>query len=308
QPIMKIMLVCALMNVPISYVLGGGLYGFEGYGISGVAWATALMTYTMFFWLGFELLQHPTTRSILANWKRSHSTRQDYAIFWSLGVPIALAIIMEMGLFTSASLLAGTLGTLALAANQICLNIATVSFNIYIGIAQATAIKVGFNYGLSQSPEQGDPKAIESARRYGRAGLKLGLITASVSATLMFFFPELWVKLFTLNSTESRLDELMLLAASLLGVAALFQLADCSQVIAMHALRAFKLGASPTLISIFGYWVIGFPAAWLMKDEFGLIGIWAGMGAGLLFTAITLTLLLERTATQKARSMMECST
>jgi multidrug resistance protein, MATE family len=200
--------------------------------------------------------------------------------FWRLGVPIALAWVMEGGVFTAAALLAGTISIAALAAHQIALQAAAVAFNIYIGFAQGAAIRTGQCYGQND---------IVSVRRYTWVGLTLGAVFCLLAAAIFFLFPEYIVALFTLGAEGSMDTEVRELGVSLLFVAALFQIVDGGQVIMMTALRAVRMGMPPTVVTLIGYWVIGFPVAWWLMAPFGIVGVWTGLGLGLAFAFLSLT-------------------
>ena len=303
RSLMRISLTCCVLNVPVSYLLMSGIGGWNGFGVAGVATGTAIVQLLMLILLLKALWADRQVRPILEALPAMAFERKYLVPFWTLGVPIALAWAMEVGLFTMATVMAGTLGLVALAAHQIAFQTASLSFNIYIGIAQGTAIRVGQCFGAGQ---------ISQAFAYLRGGLSLGLLFCALAAAVFILVPHWLINLFTLGvdgtasaagtmtgSTEQA-AQLRDLTIKLLFVAAIFQAVDCVQVILMTASRAFRMGAAPTVVATVSYWLIGFPAAWLCLQWFGLIGVWLGLGVGLGAAALGLGHLLNQFRQQSA--------
>lgn len=298
RSLMTIGICGCLLNVPVSYVLmvgtGNWFGGWNGMGVAGVALGTALVHIVMLVLLFRTLLFDSLARPVLLALSSVHAARADFAPYWRLGVPIALAFAMEAGLFVSSTVLAGTLGIIALAAHQIAYQGSTLAFNVYIGVAQGTGIWVGQSYGAGN---------IRSAFAYIRRGVTLGVIICSLAAVVLIATPGVLIDLFTLgfNTTDASAGspaslqqavDLRSLAVDILIIAALFQLVDCIQVVLMTASRALRLGLAPTLVAVFSYWGVGFPAAWLSMNAFGLVGLWLGLAFGLLTAAFGITLVL----------------
>ncbi|MDG9668084.1 MATE family efflux transporter [Hahella sp. CR1] len=282
--IMRISLAAVALNVPLSYALMTGWRFFPELGIAGVAIGTALVCVFMCVMLVLDLNRYAEVREVLGGLTKIKTRLVDFKPFYTLGLPIMLAWTMEAGLFTAATLLAGAMGAVALAAHQIALQAASMSFNIYIGFAQGASIRVGQCYGEGRMGE---------LKSYAWTGLSLGGIFCLVSALVFLLLPEQIVGLFTLGGEGALDQDVMTLGVSLLAVAAIFQVVDGAQVIMMTALRALRMGAAPTLITVVGYWLVGFPVAWLLKGQWGIVGVWMGLGVGLGFTAICLTTLFN---------------
>jgi len=280
--IMRISVIAVVVNVPLSYALMTGWGWFAELGLSGVAWGTVFSSSLMVVMLVIELWRVGETRLILKRVVSVSLQISDYRPFWALGVPIALAWVLEGGVFTAATLLAGTISVAALAAHQIALQTAAVSFNIYIGFAQGAAIRTGQCFGRYD---------VAGVRQYTWVGLSLGAVFCLLAATVFVVFPDPIVALFTLGADAGMDTRVRELGIQLLLVAALFQLVDGGQVIMMTALRAIRMGMPPTLIALFGYWIVGFPIAWLLMEPFGIVGVWAGLGLGLLFAFVFLTVM-----------------
>ncbi len=296
--IMRISVIVAVLNFPVSYLLMEGSGPLPPLGIQGVALGTALMMLLACVLLWRQLQRHPSMREILSG-LRGHPLRvADFRSYGRLGLPIMLAHAMEAGVFTAVSLLAGTLGAVALAAHNIALQTASLSFNFYIGIAQGHAIRVGQCYGAGDYAQ---------AQAYARRGLLLGLACSLLAVALFLAVPEPIVELFSLGGTDVSHQELLLLGSRLLFVAALFQAVDGAQVIAMASLRALHRGTMPTLLTVAGYWGLAFPIAWYLMRDFGVVGLWTGLGIGLGFVAACLILLFQHEIRALQRGAVQSS-
>jgi MATE family multidrug resistance protein len=206
---------------------------------------------------------------------------------YRLGVQIAIAHAMEVGMFSAAALLIGVMGAEALAAHQIVLQCITLSFMLPLGLSQAVSVKVGKHFGAGNAAET-------------RLIIKYGLVISSITATLAGFvfwlLPEVLVSFFVDESLgPEEFQSLLGTASLLLLVGAMFQLVDGWQVVLMGVLRGFKLGASPTIVATISYWGLGFPAAYFLGQSFGAVGVWSGMGFGLALSAFLLGFLVFKT-------------
>jgi len=182
-------------------------------------------------------------------------------------------------------ILMGLLGADALGAHQLVLNVASVTFMVPLGLGQAATVRVAFQLGL------GAPAA---ARRAGYVAVALGASFMVTMALLLLLMPR------TIASAYVSLDDpanrgLIAIAVQLLVIAALFQIFDGVQVIAVGALRGYRDTAVPMLIAAIGYWAIGFAASWLLAFPLGLgaVGLWWGLALGLAVVAISLILRLR---------------
>lgn len=291
--IMRISIVVAVLNLPVSYLLMRGGGPIPALGVYGVALGSALMMAAACLGLGWALWRHPEVRKVLMKAWEAKCQGADFKPYASLGIPILLAHAMEGGLFTVVTVLAGTLGSVALAAHTIALQTASLSFNIYIGIAQGHAIRVGQAYGA---------RCWHDARAYAGRGLLLGA-GCSVLALLIFVsWPERIITLFSLGASPGALDALFSIGVDILFIAALFQAVDGAQVIAMSSLRALHMGMVPTWITVISYWAIAFPVALLWMEPYGLKGLWCGLGVGLGCAAVTLIVLFQWQIYQLGRS------
>ena len=192
-----------------------------------------------------------------------------------LGGPMAVSVVLEVGLFSGAALLIGGFGAVAVASHQVALNVASFTFMVPLGLATAVTVRVGNAVG------RGDLAGI---RRAGLAGIALALMAQGVSCAAMLCLPHAIAGLY---STD---PGVVGGAAALLFYAAIFQLSDGLQVSAAGALRGLKDTSVPMLITAFSYWGVGMPVGWYlaMRAGYAVPGMWMGLIAGLSFAALLL--------------------
>jgi MATE family multidrug resistance protein len=202
----------------------------------------------------------------------------------SLGYPSAMQMFFEVAIFTAAIWLSGLLGKNPQAANQIALNLSSMTFMVAMGLSVASMIRVGNQKGLLQYFE------------LRRIAFSIFLLTAimSVCFGIIFFMfhnqlPKLYVDF---NDVENLIDntEVVSIASKLMIAAAIFQVSDGIQVVVLGALRGLQDVKIPTIITFISYWIIGFPISYFLGKEeaYGSFGIWLGLLAGLTVAAILL--------------------
>ena len=195
-----------------------------------------------------------------------------------------MQMFFEVAVFTAAIWLSGTLGKNAQAANQIALNLASMTFMVAMGLSVAAMIRVGNQKGL---------KDYVNLKRIAESIFLVGTIFAIVFALFFVVFHEFLPKLYVdLDDPINAVDtaEVVKIAATLLLAAAVFQITDSLQVIVLGALRGLQDVKVPTIITFIAYWVIGFPISYFLGKEeaYGSLGIWIGLLAGLSSAAVLL--------------------
>jgi len=204
----------------------------------------------------------------------------------SLGGPSALQMFFEVAIFTAAIWLSGVLGTNPQAANQIALNLSSMTFMVGMGLGVAGMVRVGNQKGLQNFKE---------LRRIAQSIFLLTLFVEIVFA-ILFLIGKDWLPTVYLNANDlaNQADntEVIVLASKLLLVAAFFQISDGLQVVILGSLRGLQDVKIPTLITFVAYWLIGFPISYYLglHTEFKSKGIWIGLLAGLTASAIMLYL------------------
>lgn len=213
-----------------------------------------------------------------------------------LGVPIGLTMMFEAMLFNMATFLMGRIGTIELAAHQIAMNVASITFMVPLGIAMAGTVRVGLAAGAGDH---------DSVRRASFSVIGAGLVWMIFCALIIYLFAGPIAGLY-FDETDPKNGELLRFATTFLFFAAAFQVFDAAQVTAAYALRGLKDTRIPMLIAGFSYWAVGMPICiWLgfftpLRGE----GIWIGFVVALGLAAALMcgrVLLLVREGGQAAR-------
>ncbi len=281
-----------ILNASLNYVFIFGKFGFPAMGLNGAGWSTLFARLVMAFVMAWYVYHAPwfLRQSLIPKIKSLHKLMLKKLI--KIGVPLGLQYIFEVSAFSMAAILMGWIGTKALAAHQIALNLAAVSYMTATGIGAAATVRVGNQLGK---------KNITSLRRAGFAAFMMGAGLMSISALIFItanhFLPSLYI-----DETE-----VIELAASLLIIAAFFQLSDGVQAVGLGALRGMADVKIPTIITLLAYWVVGLPLAyWLaFTMQLGPHGVWYGLLAGLTFAAIFLVVRFLRVSKKLQKSLGE---
>lgn len=283
---MYVMIVCVLLNIFGNSVFIHGLFGFPAMGLNGSGLATLVCRSLMALLMVAYVHQHPEFKKYFALRWRRHLSHMKLKMLARLGIPNGLTYIFEVGAFTFSSVMMGWLGSAPLAAHQISLNLASISFLVTVGIGAAGTIRVGFESGTQKFSE---------ARYAGRVALILGAGYMLFSAVFVFFTRDLLAAIYTQDL------DVIAYASSFLAVAAAFQFFDGIQAVAVGILRGLQDTKWPSILAFIAYWIIGLPIGYYLafKLELKGPGIWWGLFIGLLFTAIFLTLRFERLAGKK---------
>jgi MATE family multidrug resistance protein len=192
-----------------------------------------------------------------------------------------MQLLLEVGVFALATVLAGRLTPVALAAHQIALNAASVTYMVPLGISAATAVRVGQALGRRDAPGAG---------RAGWTGLLLAALFMALAALLFVTAPGAILRAFTTASG------VIAAGVSLLYVAAVFQLFDGIQVVATGALRGAGDTRTPMLWNLIGYWVLGLPVGYYLcfSADWGAVGLWIGFSIGLIVVGTILLFVWSR--------------
>lgn len=268
----------AVLNAGFVYALIFGHFGMPALGVVGAAWASVGTSLFIALLLFAYTLWNPGLRHYELY---ARIWRPDWPAFREvlrLGWPIGATIIAEVGLFTASSVMMGWLGTLELAAHGITLQLASITFMIPLGLANAVTVRVGLAYG------QRDWVALGRA---ANAALGVAAVIAILCAALFWTLPETLLGLY-LDEADPNAREVLRFGVPLLAVAAAFQIVDALQVVGSGALRGLKDTRMPMLIALFSYWLIGMPTAWLLAigADWRGVGIWCGLAFGLLAAAV----------------------
>jgi len=254
--------------------LGLPRMGVPAWGISGLAWTSSACRGVRVLVLVFAV------RGLEAGEDGVSVRRFDRALLgkiFALGIPLGLQILAEMGVFTLAGVIAGTMGAVPGAAHQIALSLASFTFMVPLGIGSATAVQVGRAIGRGDAGE---------ARRAGNTGVGLGGGVMFLSALCMWLFPESLARMMTNDPAVTDL------AARLVLIAGAFQVFDGVQCVAAGALRGAGRTRWTMVTNFVSYWVVGAPLAVGLGIGLGLgaQGLWWGLTVGLVVAAASMSL------------------
>lgn len=269
-----------LVNSLGNYAFVFGNLGAPAMGLDGSALSSVITSFAM---LGAYVVAIGSDRRlrryhVFGNWWRPEWQR--FRELLRIGVPIALIILAEGGLFTSAAFLMGLIGEAQLAGHTVALQVAALAFQIPFGIGQAATIRVGFHYGA------GDRAAIGRA---GAAALLMAMTYMAVPALLMLIEPR-WVLRLYIDPEAPERAAMVGFAVTFLRVAAAFQLFDGAQAVLAGALRGLQDTRVPMLMALAGYWITGFGTSiWLgFFTPLAGFGVWIGLAVGLVVVSILL--------------------
>ncbi len=274
MPVMFALITANAVNVLVNWLLIFGNLGAPEMGVRGAAWATVISASYMALFLAIAAWLH-VSRLELTTRFRWAIDRALTARLLGLGIPAAFQLLLEVGVFCVATILAARLGPAALAAHQIALNVASTTYMVPLGISQATAVRVGHKLGA------GDP---EASCRVGWMGIGLAAAFMSLSALTFVAFPRFF---FSLWEASPRAVEI---GVPLFIAAAGFQLFDGLQVAAIGALRGLGDTRSALYWNFIGYWLIALPVGHLLcfRYGYGALGLWIGFCAGLIICGVAL--------------------
>jgi MATE family multidrug resistance protein len=272
-PIVAAMALANVANVGFNWVLVYGNLGMPGLGAVGSGWASSLSRTLLA--LGVLAAAWPRLEDLLRPLRREALRWPPIRRMLGLGAPIGAQMAMEYGAFGTAGLAMGLLGTVAVAGHQVALNLSALTFMVPLGISQATAVLVGRGVG------RGDPPR---ARRAAVGGLLVGAGFMMGTMVLFLLFPEPLARIYSDDAP------VVALAASLLPIAALFQVFDGIQVVGTGVLRGVGDTRAPMLLNLLGFWVLGIPLGLALAygARLGPRGMWWGLAAGLMAVAVLL--------------------
>jgi len=270
-------IIANIVNVVLNFVLIYGFWIFPRLELVGAAYGTLFSRFAMMIFIILIMYSKDKFTPYYKRLKFAEIQKSVLSKIINLGFPTAMQMLFEVGIFTATVWLAGTLGTIDQAANQIALNLSSMTFMIAVGMGVAATIRVGNQKGL---------------KNY------LDLRRISFSIFLQVFMIEFVfaIAFFALKDVLplAYIDNIAVIktAASLLLIAGLFQLSDGFQVVVLGALRGLQDVKVPTYLTFIAYWVVGFPVSYLLGKTYGWgsQGLWVGLLVGLTTSAILLFL------------------
>jgi multidrug resistance protein, MATE family len=281
EPALWITLVAIPANGLLAYALIHGYYGLPRLDLLGAGLATTMVNIAMCIaavWVCYARKPFKKYRVLGRFWRLDLRLMRQLIV---IGLPISITMLLEWGLFSSAAILVGWIGTTALAAHQIALQIGAIMFMIPFGISNAATVRVGHAVG------RGDANA---TRRAGLAALALGIAIACALTLVVVTFRAEIPHIF-LGDAVVTAGETARLAAALLLLGATWFITDGIQGITAGALRGLNDTRIPMLYAALSFWIVGFTGAYVLAFWLGLgvFGVWIGFAMALLLFALLLT-------------------
>ena len=280
QIVLWITLLGVVFNGFVNYALIFGMWGAPEMGVRGAAFASLLTQCMTALGLAIYAGWLPALRHVHLFQRFWRPDWQAFGNVFKLGVPIGLTGLAEGGLFQASALMMGWVGTVELAAHGIALEITALSFMVHLGLSNAATVRVGRAHGRAD---------LMGLRRAGIAALILSAVFAFIMVAVFLILPEPMIALF-LETSNPDAARIITFGAALLAVAALFQVTDAMQALALGLLRGVEDTHVPMWIAAVSYWLIGVPASYILAFKLGLggPGIWYGLVVGLTVAGIAL--------------------
>lgn len=276
-----------LINVVLNYGLIYGELGMPRMELLGAGIATTIARSLMGVFLLYILIRNKKVNQYLRAAKRVGFNKQSLVNLVKIGVPIGLQFVLEVSAFVAGTIIMGWIGVFPLAAHQIAISLAALTFLSVTGIATAATIRVSNYIG---------ERRVHMMKDAGYSAYILGTGLMLVTAACFIFLSEEIAMIFT---DDIRVIEI---ASSLLIVAGFFQIVDGAQAVGLGILRGMEDVKIPTLIITVGYWIISIPLSYYFSItmDLGPEGVWYGYLAGLTFAGIFLYVRFERISKKMA--------
>lgn len=270
-----------VLNIIVGIILVKGMFGISPMGVVGVGYSTLTDRFLMAFVMVVYVFNSHYFKRYIRSFSLSGFLKKKFRRIVNLGAPVALQYIFEISAFSGAAILIGWMGAAELAAHQIAINLAAMTYMMASGISAAAGIKSGNNFGRRDFRQL----RLSAISNY-HIVIGFMLITAVIFIGFHQFLPYLY----------SNDPEVIGMAAGLLIITGFFQLFDGTQVVGLGILRGMSDVKIPTLITFFAYWILGLPVGYLLAFHFnlGIYGIWWGLLLGLLAASLLLYFRFEK--------------
>ena len=278
-----------ILNVVLNYILIYGKFGAPAMGLLGAGIATLISRIVMAILMAAYILNTQKFKPYLSEfgWKGFDFTVAKDLL--KIGVPAGFQFVFEVGAFGFAAIMMGWISASTQAAHQIAINMASISYMAVSGLGAAAAIRVGNQLGK---------RNYKTMKRAALTLVAMGAAFMSAAAIVFIIFNKQLPLLYNDNA------EVVHIAASLLIIAALFQLSDGVQVIMLGALRGLKDVKLPTIVTFIAYWLVALPIGYVLafKYNYGAIGLWVGLFLGLTIAAVFVLLRFINLANKRIAS------
>ncbi len=281
-----------ILNVALNYILIKGMFGIPAMGVKGSAIATLIARVFMMLFLYFVLKREQKTERYIRDFslKIQYFSKSLFQKMIKLGIPTALQMFFEVTAFAAAAFICGLISAKDIASHQIALSMASFTFNLCIGFSVASTVMIGNRLG---------EKNFVELRNQGINNLKIVFL-------FMFFCGMIFIlgrNILPTFFTKKEDVEVIQLASKLLIIAALFQLSDGVQVVALGCLRGIQDVKIPSILTFIAYWVITIPLGYFLcyTMKMGAFGMWIALGLGLSISAVLLVIRFLKLSSKKIR-------
>lgn len=270
-----IAIVANIINIILNYILIYGKLGFEPLGLNGAGIATLIARILMVAGIIYYIFNSRKLAPYKIKLNIRKLNRKMTSKLLEIGLPTGFQFIFEVGAFSFAAIMMGWLGAETLAAHQIAINLAAVTYMMATGIAAAATVRVGNQLGRNDIP---------TLRAAGFTSFAMGAVFMLVNCIIFIVGNEFLPTLYIHDSG------VISIASSLLIIAGFFQISDGVQVVGLGALRGLSDVRIPTVTSLIAYWVLGLPIGYLLcfTLRMGPEGVWYGLLIGLSVSAVLL--------------------
>lgn len=280
QPVWALVISIAgvLANALFNYALIFGKFGVPEFGVVGAGIGSVMTNLLMFGGMALVVIYHKRFRRYRLFGRFWRSDWQRYKKLWKLGLPIAITMGLEGSVFGIAALLMGLINAESVAAHAIALQLASLTFMVPMGLAQAATVRVGIQYGRLNHA---------GILRAGWVSFGLGTSFMAAMALVFVLAPEFLISMF-IDANAPGNAEVAKLAVSFLAIAAIFQIVDGAQVVGAGMLRGLHDTTVPMIFALMGYWFIGIGvgAGLAFWQGWEGIGVWTGLASGLGIVAV----------------------
>jgi MATE family multidrug resistance protein len=272
---MMIVIISNIINVILNYIMIYGKLGFEPMGLLGAGYASFISRIVLAVWMALYIYYGKRYSPYKLGFEITNYSKKIFREMLHLGLPAGIQFVFEVGAFGFAVIMIGWIGTEALAAHQIAINLAAISYMMASGLSAAATVRVGNQLGLKDIPTL----RAAAFTLYFMVIVFMGFC-AGIFIIGRYFLPSLYI-------TDPAVIEL---ASTLLIIAGFFQISDGIQVLSLGALRGLSDVKIPTGLTFIAYWVLALPLGYYLGFKLGMgaAGVWYGLLTGLTLVAIVM--------------------
>ncbi len=276
----KATIIANVINIVLNYIFIKGI-GMDSLGVDGSAYASFIARIFMVIFLFVVMRKHPTTKRYMDDFslKTKLFQKKMFQTLIKLGFPTALQMFFEVTAFAGAAFICGLISANDIASHQIALSMASFTFNLSIGFSVASTVMIGRRAG---------ERDFVGLQKVGINNMKIVFIFMAFCGLFFIVGRNILPTFFTKEEDI----EVIMLASKLLIIAALFQLSDGVQVVALGILRGIQDVKIPSLITFVAYWIITIPLGYFLcvTLNMGAWGMWIALGLGLTISAVFLVM------------------